>query len=149
MAGYLGWPADRIERRVRQVAELTQFPQDGLERYPAQLSGGQRQRTSLMRALMLDPDLLLLDEPLGALDPLTRFQLQTELRDIFRQLQKTVVLVTHDMGEAAYLGDSLILLREGRMVQQGTIDELLDRPADPFVSSFLHAHRSPLEEREA
>jgi len=148
MADYLGWPADRTERRIREVAGLTQFPFDGLLRYPTQLSGGQRQRVSLMRALMLDPDVLLLDEPLGALDPLTRFDLQAELRNLFRKLQKTVVLVTHDMGEAAYLGDSVILLRNGQIVQQGTIRDLIQQPADPFVTSFLHSHRSPLDELE-
>ena len=148
MADYLGWPADRTERRIREVAGLTQFPFDGLLRYPTQLAGGQRQRVSLMRALMLDPDVLLLDEPLGALDPLTRFDLQAELRNLFRKLQKTVVLVTHDMGEAAYLGDSVILLRNGQIVQQGTIRDLIQQPADPFVTSFLHAHRSPLDELE-
>ncbi len=98
-----------------------------------------------MRALMLDPDVLLLDEPLGALDPLTRFDLQAELRDLFAKLGKTVVLVTHDLGEAAYLGDSLLLLRNGQIVQQGSIREWIQQPADPFVTSFLHAHRSPLE----
>ncbi|NIL98169.1 MAG: ATP-binding cassette domain-containing protein [Planctomycetales bacterium] len=145
MSDYLGWGADRTAHRLKEVADLTQFPPDGLRRYPSQLSGGQRQRVSLMRALMLDPDVLLLDEPLGALDPLTRFDLQAELRDLFAKLGKTVVLVTHDLGEAAYLGDSLLLLRNGQIVQQGSIREWIQQPADPFVTSFLHAHRSPLE----
>ena len=98
---------------MTELADLTRFPADGLDRYPHQLSGGQRQRVGLMRALMLDPDALLLDEPLGALDPLVRADLQADLRDIFRPLGKTVVLVTHDLGEAAFFADRVVLLRDG------------------------------------
>src|SRR5262249_41045316 len=114
---------------------------DGLDRYPVQLSGGQRQRVSLMRALMRSPDIVLLDEPLGALDPLIRSDLQTDLRKIFETLGKTVVLVTHDLGEAAFLGDHLVLLREGRIVQQGTTEELMEQPSDEFVKRFINAQR--------
>ena len=110
----------------------------------AELSGGQRQRVALMRALMLDPSLLLLDEPLGALDPMVRAGLQADLREIFRRLGKTVVLVTHDMGEAAFLGDEIVLLRQGRLLQRGGLEDLLERPADPFVSRFINAQRSLL-----
>src|SRR5262249_29262895 len=117
MARHLGWGRDRCQARLRELAELTRFPPDGLDRYPAQLSGGQRQRVSLMRALMLDPDLLLLDEPLGALDPIIRSDLQADLRRIFQALGKTVVLVTHDIGEAGFFGDRLVLLRAGKVVQ--------------------------------
>src|SRR5262249_54007689 len=113
--------------------------------YPSELSGGQAQRVSLMRALMLGPDVLLLDEPLGALDPVTRFELQTELKAVFYKLGKTVVLVTHDMGEAAYLGHHLVILRRGRILQQGTIEELVKAPADPYVSRFIQAQRTPLD----
>jgi len=143
MARYLGWDEERLDKRLGELSALTQFPGDGLERYPAQLSGGQRQRVSLMRALMLDPDLLLLDEPLGALDPIIRSDLQADLRRIFRTLGKTVVLVTHDLGEAAFLGDRLILVRDGRIVQQGTLADLVERPADPFVTRFINAQRPP------
>jgi osmoprotectant transport system ATP-binding protein len=114
----------------------------GLGRYPVELSGGQRQRVSLMRALMLDPDVLLLDEPLGALDPMVRAGLQTDLKEIFGRLRQTVVLVTHDMGEAGYLGDRIVLLNDGRIVQQGTLGDLQERPASPFVSEFMTAQRS-------
>jgi osmoprotectant transport system ATP-binding protein len=141
LAHHLGWTAQRIETRVTELAELTRFPADGLERYPAQLSGGQKQRISLMRALMLDPALLLLDEPLGALDPLIRSELQADLRAIFQQLKKTVVLVTHDLGEAAFLGDHIVLLKEGWIVQQGPLAELVRAPADPFVTRFISAQR--------
>jgi osmoprotectant transport system ATP-binding protein len=141
MARHLGWDRARIAARLGELAALTHLPADALDRYPAELSGGQQQRVALMRALMLDPDVLLLDEPLGALDPMIRYGLQTELRDIFRALGKTVVMVTHDMGEAAYFGDCLVLLREGRIVQRGTASELVGRPADPFVAEFVTAQR--------
>ncbi|MCH8296377.1 ATP-binding cassette domain-containing protein, partial [Candidatus Poribacteria bacterium] len=117
-------------------------PRDGLNRYPVELSGGQRQRVSLMRGLVLDPDVLLLDEPLGALDPMVRASLQTDLKEIFQRLGKTVVLVTHDMAEAGYLGDKIVLLKEGTVVQQGTLEDLRERASDTFVSEFITAQRS-------
>ncbi len=135
-------PEDEIQTKLDELCELTRFPQEGLARYAVELSGGQRQRVSLMRALALDPDVLLLDEPLGALDPMVRASLQTELKEIFGRLGKTVVLVTHDMAEAGYIGDSIVLMREGRIVQQGTLDDLRERPADGFVSEFITAQRS-------
>jgi len=145
MARWLGWDRDRVAARLAELVGLTDFPADGLARYPAELSGGQRQRVGLMRALMLNPDVLLLDEPLGALDPMIRYELQTDLRDIFRSLGKTVVMVTHDIGEAGYFGDTVMLLRDGAMVQQGSLRDLLDRPADPFVERFITAQRSLLD----
>ena len=145
MASYLGWSRSKTEARLSELIELTQFPADGLSRYPAQLSGGQRQRVSLMRALMLDPELLLMDEPLGALDPLIRIDVQAELRSIFQKVHKTVLMVTHDLGEAAYLGDTIILMRDGLFIQQGTIEELVKSPENPFVTRFINAQRSPLE----
>jgi osmoprotectant transport system ATP-binding protein len=143
MARHLGRDRAGIAARVNELAELTCFPPDGLDRYPQQLSGGQRQRVGLMRALMLDPDALLLDEPLGALDPLVRADLQAELRDIFRSLGKTVVLVTHDLGEAAFFADRVVLLRDGRIIQEGSPADLWHRPADPFVTRFVQAQRGP------
>ena len=148
-ARFLKWPAERIASRLEELRELTHFPAEGLARYPLQLSGGQRQRVSLMRALMLDPDLLLLDEPLGALDPMIRADLQADLRDIFRTLGKTVVLVTHDMGEAGFLADRIVLMRDGRIVQQGKFVELVHHPAELFVTQFINAQRSPLDSLEA
>lgn len=145
MALHLNWPRERIDHRLAELIELTHFPAAALDRYPAQISGGQQQRVALMRALMLDPGLILLDEPLGSLDPMIRAELQVELRAIFRALRKTVVLVTHDLGEAAYFGDEIVLLREGEIVQQGTIDEFLHSPAEPFVSRFIEAQRGPLD----
>ncbi len=143
MARHLGRDRAEVAGRVNQLAELTRFPTEGLDRYPDQLSGGQRQRVGLMRALMLNPDALLLDEPLGALDPLVRADLQTELRDIFRALGKTVVLVTHDLGEAAFFADRVVLLRDGLVVQEGSPADLWHRPADPFVTRFVQAQRGP------
>ncbi len=148
MARYLAWSAERIAMRVAELAELTHLPVDALDRFPIQLSGGQQQRVGLMRALMLDPQVLLLDEPLGALDPMIRFDLQTDLRAIFSSLGKTVVMVTHDLGEAAFFGDVIVLLREGRIVQQGTLQQMVNEPADEFVSRFIQAQRSPLDAME-
>ncbi|HZM45951.1 MAG TPA: ATP-binding cassette domain-containing protein [Burkholderiales bacterium] len=133
-----------IASRLAELAELAQLPAASLKRYPRDLSGGQRQRVGIMRALMLDPPLLLLDEPLGALDPITRYELQGELKRIFAALGKTVVLVTHDMHEAAYFADDIVLMREGRVVQRGSAADLLERPAEPFVRDFLRAQRAGL-----
>ena len=113
-----------IASRLAELADLAQLPAASLKRYPRDLSGGQRQRVGIMRALMLDPPLLLLDEPLGALDPITRYELQGELKRIFAALGKTVVLVTHDMHEAAYFADDIVLMREGRIVQRGSAADL-------------------------
>jgi osmoprotectant transport system ATP-binding protein len=144
MARWLRWPRPRTESRIDELAALVHLEAECLARYPGALSGGQRQRVALMRALMLDPDVLLLDEPLGALDPMIRYELQTDLRDVFRRLAKTVVMVTHDLIEAAHFADAVVLLREGRIVQQGPIEELIGRPADAFVERFVTAQRAPL-----
>ena len=141
MAQHLRSPAAQIATRLKELCELTRFVSQNLDRYPVELSGGQRQRVSLMRALMLKPELLLLDEPLGALDPLVRARLQQDLKEIFTQLAQTIVLVTHDMAEAAFLGDTLVLMNEGRIAQQGRLDDLRKRPASAFVSEFINAQR--------
>ncbi|MBV9998913.1 MAG: ATP-binding cassette domain-containing protein [Verrucomicrobia bacterium] len=142
MAKHLKWPVARMETRLHELCELTHFPGNGLGRYPVELSGGQRQRVSLMRALMLEPRVLLLDEPLGALDPMVRARLQEELKEIFHRLRQTTVLVTHDMAEAAFLADRMVLLNEGRIVQSGTLDDLRVRPASAFVREFVNAQRA-------
>lgn len=148
MARRLGCRPDRIEERLSELAALVHLPRERLESFPGQLSGGQRQRVSLMRALMLNPEVLLLDEPLAALDPMIRAGLQDELKDIFDSLSKTVVLVTHDIGEAAHFADHVVLLRQGRIVQQGRLHDLLSAPATPFVQAFVRAQRAPLEALE-
>ena len=142
LAKHLGWDDTRITDRVQELADLVQLPEERLEQFPTELSGGQRQRVSLMRALMLDPDVLLLDEPLGALDPMIRADLQDDLRDIFQQLDKTVVFVTHNLSEAAFIGDQIVLLRGGEVVQTGPMRDLLDTPANGFVEAFVQAQRS-------
>lgn len=145
MARQTGWIAPDIEARLQVLADLTRFPQNGLARYPAELSGGQRQRVSLMRALMLDPDALLLDEPLGALDPMVRFDLQTELADIFATLGKTVIMVTHDLFEATHFADDIVLIRDGAVEQRGSMKALLAEPASPFVEKFVGAQRGLIQ----
>ena len=144
MAQYLRRDNDWIESRLAELAQLVRLPKDMMSRFPAELSGGQRQRVSLMRALMLDPDLLLLDEPLGALDPMIRYELQQELKSIFDQLGKTVVMVTHDIAEAAFFGHTLVLMRDGRILQTGPFKALARTPADPFVEQFITAQREPM-----
>ena len=141
VARWLGWEKARIDARIEELAAIGRLPGEALRRFPRQLSGGQAQRVSLMRALMLDPSVLLLDEPLGALDPMTRFDLQEDLRAAFLRLGTTVVLVTHDLAEAAFLAERVVLLRDGVVVQQGTVEELARDPADEFVARFVRAQR--------
>ncbi len=141
MARYLGKSQEEMQSRLMELCELTRFSDTLLSRYPVELSGGQRQRVSLMRALMLSPELLLLDEPLGALDPLVRASLQKDLKEIFARLQQTVLFVTHDLGEAIYFGDEIVLMNEGRIVQKGSASDLREKPAEPFVSEFINAQR--------
>lgn len=142
-ARHRGWNASRRLARAIELAGLVRLPEAALHRYPVQLSGGQAQRVSLMRALMLDPEVLLFDEPLGALDPITRYELQADLRDIFQRLSRTVVMVTHDLGEAAFFADRLLLLNEGRVVQDGSPVDLLERPDGEFAARFVRAQRAP------
>ena len=148
MARYLGRSRVTVASRLGELAELTRFPPDHLDRFPVQLSGGQRQRVGLMRALMLDPDVLLLDEPLGALDPMIRGELQDDLRRIFRALGKTVVMVTHDLAEAGFFADAIVLMAEGRIVQHATggLAELVRAPADAWVTRFVSAQRRSMIE---
>jgi osmoprotectant transport system ATP-binding protein len=142
MADYLGRPRAVVDSRVSELADMVQISPDMLMRFPKALSGGQRQRIALIRALMLDPPVLLMDEPLGALDPMIRFGLQNDLKNIFARLKKTVVLVTHDMNEAAHFADDIVLMREGKIIQTGSLDELLASPAQAFVTEFIRAQRA-------
>ena len=141
MARHIGKSEDEMKNRLAELCELTRFSVNLLSRYPVELSGGQRQRVGLMRALMLSPELLLLDEPLGALDPLVRASLQNDLKEIFTRLQQTVLFVTHDLAEAIYFGDEIVLMNDGRIVQKGSVADLREKPADPFVSEFINAQR--------
>jgi osmoprotectant transport system ATP-binding protein len=137
-----GWSGDELRRRTRELAELARLSPLHLSRFPRELSGGERQRVGLMRALMLDPDVLLLDEPLGALDPLVRARLQEDLSRAFEKLKKSVVVVTHDMAEAGYLAETIAVLKDGVIVQRGTMNDLRERPEDPFVTELLGAQRT-------
>ncbi|MEM7479657.1 MAG: ATP-binding cassette domain-containing protein [Acidobacteriota bacterium] len=142
-ADHLGWKEEKSGERIARLSALVHLPAATLDRFPTQLSGGQRQRVSLMRALMLDPDILLLDEPLGALDPMIRRDLQGELAEIFRTLRKTVVLVTHDLGEAGFFSQRLVLMNEGRIEQEGSIQELQEAPVTTFAHRFVAAQQAP------
>jgi osmoprotectant transport system ATP-binding protein len=145
MARYLHWDAARTDARYAELLELTKLPASASERLPQELSGGQRQRVSLMRALMLDPELLLLDEPLGALDPMIRHGLQHDLGELFAGLGCTVVLVTHDIAEAGLLAETIVLLKAGRIEQRGSLEDLLERPATAFARAFIESQRGARE----
>lgn len=135
------WPNEKIADRVREVMALVDLPSDFLYRYPDQLSGGQRQRVGLARALAADPPVLLMDEPFGALDPLSRTQLQKEFRQLQQRLQKTVVFVTHDVGEALLLGNRIALLQDGHLLTVHTPAEFL-ATTDPVARSYVDAFRA-------
>jgi osmoprotectant transport system ATP-binding protein len=139
----LGWPKERIRERADELLDLVDLPaRDYRERYATQLSGGERQRVGLARALAADPPVMLMDEPFGALDPITRARLQRELLRIQAAVRKTVIFVTHDIDEAIMMGDRIALLRPGgRLAQYDTPDRILASPADDFVASFVGADR--------
>ena len=139
----LGWPKDRIKARSAELLELVGLEPGDAERYPTQLSGGQRQRVGLARALAADPPVLLMDEPFGALDPITRARLQDEVRRLHREVAKTIIFVTHDIDEAIKMGDRIAILREGGVLAQyDTPDEILAHPADDFVTQFIGEDRA-------
>jgi osmoprotectant transport system ATP-binding protein len=142
IANLRGWRKSKIENRVEELRKVVDLDPEILTRFPREMSGGQKQRVAIMRAAMMDPAVMLLDEPMAALDPLIRRSLQQELKSIFQRLGKTVLLVTHDLGEAVFLAEQITLLHEGRIVQAGTYRELLLRPAVPFVSQFINAQRT-------
>ena len=137
-----GWNKARIADRVEQLRALVELDGGVLRQFPHELSGGQKQRVAIMRAAMMDPEVMLLDEPMAALDPLIRRSLQTELKSIFQRLGKTVLIVTHDLGEAVFIAERIILLHQGKIIQSGTYQELLHQPLDPFVTLFINAQRT-------
>ncbi len=134
----LGWPEDRINNRYRELLELVHLsPKIYADRFPDELSGGQQQRVAVARALAADPAFLLMDEPFGALDAITRDSLQLEFLDLKQHLNKTIIFVTHDIVEAVTLGDRIAILHEGRLEQIGTSEEILENPATDFVRNLF------------
>lgn len=141
----LGWPAPRIAERVREVLDLVGLPEAKFgKRLPHQMSGGQRQRVGVARGLAADPDILLMDEPFGALDPGTRSQVQDEFLKLQERLHKTIVMVTHDMAEAGKMADQIVLLVQGRIAQHGSLRDILLHPAGESVKTFLGGQGSHL-----
>ena len=138
----LGWDRQRIDARVQELLELISLPLETRERYPAEVSGGQRQRVGVARALAADPPLMLMDEPFGAIDPITRERLQNEFLRLQEEIRKTIVFVTHDIDEAIKMGDRIAILREGGvLVQFDTPERILAEPADDFVARFVGLDR--------
>jgi osmoprotectant transport system ATP-binding protein len=137
-----GWTVPKIKERVAELRQLVGLSEELLAKFPHEMSGGQKQRVAIMRAAMMNPEVMLLDEPMAALDPLIRSSLQQELKSIFQRLGKTVLLVTHDLGEAVFLAEKITLLHEGRILQSGTYGELLKTPVDSYVTSFINAQRT-------
>lgn len=141
--GLKGWPKTKQMQRAQELLELLRMdPHEFMDKYPRELSGGQRQRVGVARALGADPPVLLMDEPFGAIDPITRVDLQNELLKIQQEIQKTIIFVTHDIYEAIKMGDKIALMKEGQLVQHAPPADLLFRPKDAFVASFVGADRA-------
>jgi len=138
----LGWSKTRIRERACELLELVGLdPAGDLKRYPGEFSGGQQQRIGVARAMAADPQIMLMDEPFGAIDPIARDRLQNDFLRLHRQVRKTVIFVTHDIDEALKMGDKIAIMRDGRLVQLATADELLASPADEFVAKFVGEDR--------
>jgi osmoprotectant transport system ATP-binding protein len=137
----LGWPKQRIRERVGELLELVGLEPGDAKRYPGQFSGGQRQRIGVARAMAADQPIMLMDEPFGAVDPITRDRLQSDFLRLHEEVRKTVIFVTHDIDEAIKMGNRIAILKAGELVQYGTPDEILADPADAFVADFVGADR--------
>ncbi|RCX20998.1 osmoprotectant transport system ATP-binding protein [Anaerobacterium chartisolvens] len=138
----LKWPSEKRKKRTRELLELVGMdPDEYINRYPSELSGGQQQRIGVLRALAVEPPLILMDEPFGALDPITRETLQDEVKKIQKKLNKTVVFVTHDMDEALKMADIIVIMKDGKIIQMDSPEELLANPANDFVAEFIGKHR--------
>ncbi|MDK2799855.1 MAG: osmoprotectant transport system ATP-binding protein [Clostridiales bacterium] len=138
----LGWPADKRRKRTEELLHMVDMsPEQYADRYPSELSGGQQQRIGVLRALAAEPPLVLMDEPFGALDPITRESLQDEVKRLQKKLKKTIVFVTHDMDEALKIADVIVLMKDGKIVQAASPEELLSNPANDFVAQFIGKHR--------
>jgi osmoprotectant transport system ATP-binding protein len=137
----LGWPKERTRKRVGELLELVGLEQSDAKRYPGQFSGGQRQRIGVARAMAADPPIMLMDEPFGAIDPITRERLTNDFLRLHAEVRKTVIFVTHDIDEAIKVGHRIAILKQGALVQYGTPDEILANPVDDFVADFVGADR--------
>lgn len=138
----LKWDSEKRKKRTEELMHMVDMdPAIYADRYPAELSGGQQQRIGVLRALAAEPPLVLMDEPFGALDPITKEALQDEVKRLQKKLKKTIVFVTHDIDEALKLGDRIIIMKDGRVIQDASPEELLSKPADDFVSRFIGKHR--------
>lgn len=138
-----GWPREKRRKRAKDLLELLRMdPDEFIDKYPRELSGGQRQRVGVARALGADPSILLMDEPFGAIDPITRVELQNEFLKIQQEIQKTIIFVTHDIYEAIKMGDEIALMKKGRLVQYAPPADLLYRPKNEFVAGFVGADRA-------
>ena len=137
------WPKEKTKKKVAEMLTLVGLdPEQHGKRYPSELSGGQRQRVGVARAMATDPPIMLMDEPFGAVDPITRAKLQNEFLRIQERVGKTIVFVTHDIDEAIKMGDTIAVMRDGKLVQHATPSDLLSSPADEFVSSLVGRNRS-------
>ncbi|MFD1450202.1 MULTISPECIES: betaine/proline/choline family ABC transporter ATP-binding protein [Oceanobacillus] len=137
----LKWNKEKQQKRAKELISLVDLPEEYLNRYPHELSGGQQQRIGVLRALAVNPPLILMDEPFGALDPITRDSLQEEFKKLQREMDKTIVFVTHDMDEAIKLADKIVIMNKGEIVQAGTPDDILRHPANEFVEDFIGKDR--------
>lgn len=137
----LKWNKEKQKERAKELISLVDLPEDYLDRYPHELSGGQQQRIGVLRALATNPSLILMDEPFGALDPITRDSLQEEFKKLQKEMDKTIVFVTHDMDEAIKLADKIVIMNQGEIVQVGTPDDILRHPANEFVEDFIGKDR--------
>ncbi|MCZ1181913.1 ATP-binding cassette domain-containing protein [Alkalihalobacillus clausii] len=137
----LKWPKSKKDERAKELIKLVNLPESYLDKYPHELSGGQQQRIGVLRALAADPPLILMDEPFGALDPITRDSLQEEFKKLQKDLDKTIVFVTHDMDEALKLADRIVIMKDGKIIQTGTPDEIMRSPANAFVEDFIGKDR--------
>jgi osmoprotectant transport system ATP-binding protein len=138
----LKWDEDRIKKRVEELLDLVTLNWSYASKYPLQLSGGERQRVGIARGLSADPDVLLMDEPFGAIDPINREVLQESFLEIQEEIKKTIVFVTHDINEAIKLGDRLAIMKDGELIQYDTVDEILQNPEDEFVEDLLGQDRN-------
>lgn len=134
------WPEEKIKGKILSTLQTVRLPESILKRYPHELSGGQQQRVGVARAVISEPEIVLMDEPFGALDPITREELQDEFINLKKQIKKTIVFVTHDIFEAFRIGDRIAIMNEGQIIQLASSLEIIEKPANDFVVKFMGRH---------